>query len=404
MTGLVRGWSRLYHGETDIDFVGRRNLWFVISGIVLALSIGSLAIRGLNFGIEFKGGIQISAPIPESGPVSHQSGTRIVGEVRGVAGKLGAPNSLVQVETDPRTQQRTVLVQTEEIANPKAQNQLAAAVAKTVGTTVGQTSSERIGSTWGGEITSKAIKALVIFMLAIVAFISWRFEWKMALAAFAALIHDLVITAGVYSLVGFQVTPSTVVAILTILGYSLYDTVVVFDKVEENTARYAVTGRLTYRAAANLSMNQVFMRSLNTSLSTLLPVAALLFVGAGLLGASTLEDLALALLVGILSGTYSSIFVATPVLTIMKEREPHYRGIQQKLLREAQRAAGQRPLVQRTGAAREPREELEQEPEPVAERVGAGVVSRPSAPAVTGPKGQAKGRVGSKKAKRRKRR
>jgi preprotein translocase subunit SecF len=214
----------------------------------------------------------------------------------------------------------------------------------------------------------------------------------MAVAAVSSLLLDLVLTAGVYSLVGFEVTPSTIIAILTILGYSLYDNVVVYDKVEENTALYAAPGRMTYQASANLAMNQVFMRSLNTTLATLLPVAALLFVGAGLLGASTLKDLALALFVGLLTGAYSSIFVATPILSMLKEREPRYRSVRDKMLKEAARTQ----LV----------------PVPVGVSAGAtSAMDKGEAPAPAAPQprpkqaaASARPRAGSKKAKRRKRR
>jgi preprotein translocase subunit SecF len=230
-----------------------------------------------------------------------------------------------------------VIFQTKEVADPEQQDKLVAAVAAAAGTTVDATDSQRIGSRWGAEVTNKAVRALVVFLVVVTLFISWRFEWKMALGAMVALIHDLVITAGIYSIVGFEVTPSTIIAILTILGYSLYDTVVVFDKVEENTEAYAAPGRRTYQDAANLALNQVFMRSLNTSLATLLPVAALLFIGAGLLGASTLNDLALALFVGLMTGAYSSVFLAVPVLSMLKEREPRYRSVREKISRDAAR-------------------------------------------------------------------
>ena len=235
------------------------------------------------------------------------------------------------------------------------------------------------------------MRALLVFMLVVLVFISWRFEWKMGVAALVALVHDLVITAGVYSLVGFEVTPSTVIAILTILGYSLYDTVVVFDKVEENTAALATTGRMTYQASANVAMNQVFMRSLNTSLATLLPVAALLFIGAGLLGAGTLKDLSLALFVGILMGSYSSIYVATPVLSLWKEKEPKYKGVREKVLRDAKRAEA--------SSARRSLLDSEQELEAVPATPGS--PSIPASPAAARPN---RPRPGNKKAKRRKRR
>jgi preprotein translocase subunit SecF len=395
---LRRGWLRMYHGETEMDFIGRRKIWFAISGIVILISLLSLGIRGLNFGIEFKGGVQLTAPVLSSGPAANKSGAQIVTDIQNEVAKDGATGSQVQVESSGG--QRNVIVQT-ATGNPAVQDKVVNSVASYVGANQSDVDSQVVGSTWGGEITSKAVKALIVFFIVIVAFIALRFEWKMAAAAFLALIHDLLITAGVYSLVGFSVTPSTIVAILTILGYSLYDTVVVFDKVEENTEQFAVTGRLTYSGAANLSMNQVFMRSLNTSLSTLLPTAALLFIGAGLLGASTLEDLALALLVGILSGTYSSIFVATPFLTILKERESRFAGIRSKLERD-----GSRPITSRrpvpafaTAEGSDTAVETETPPEsvrpaPSRRPQGSGGAARPAS---------SRSPAGSKKRKRRRR-
>ena len=327
-------WSRLYQGETNIDFIGRRKLWFAISGLVLLVSALSLITKNLNYGIEFEGGVQIQAPVPADGPLGDADEGAITSALREAAEPFGATDIQVQV-TDENP--RTVIFQTKEVADPEQQDKLVAAVAAAAGTTVDATDSQRIGSRWGAEVTNKAVRALVVFLVVVTLFISWRFEWKMALGAMVALVHDLVITAGIYSLVGFEVTPSTIIAILTILGYSLYDTVVVFDKVEENTEALAATGRRTYQDSANLALNQVFMRSLNTTLSTLLPVAALLFIGAGLLGASTLNDLALALFVGLMTGAYSSVFLAVPVLSMLKEREPRYRGVREKISRDAAR-------------------------------------------------------------------
>lgn len=423
--------SRLYHGQTRIDFVGRRRLWYILSVILIAVSIGSIAgrtaepscakslpsvFKGLRCGIEFNGGISLSMPVPSSGHLANQSETSVVDQVRNVAADAGATDAQVQVATDPDTGTRQVIVQT-SIDSTSAQTKVQNAVATTVGLDPNSTdiSSQQIGGSWGGEITSKAIRAVIIFMIVVVAFISYRFEWKMALSAFLALFHDLVITAGVYAVVGFEVTPSTVIAILTILGYSLYDTVVVFDKVEENTTMFATTGRMTYQDSANLAMNQVFMRSLNTSLATLLPVSALLFVGAGLFGVGTLKDLALALFVGIISGTYSSIFVATPVLSQLKEREPRYRNIREKVLRDSKKAeqsssltpAGAAATLGTAGGAARPKTVPAaaasgdgEAPEPVA--VGSTPKPRTSTRPQTS-KG-ARARSGSKKAKRRKRR
>jgi preprotein translocase subunit SecF len=385
-TGSV--WHRLYRGETDIDFIGRRRLWFAISGIVLLISVASLVTKGLNYGIEFEGGVEIRAPIAEDGPLGSADEIAVIGAIRDVAEPFGAGDLQVQVTAeDPRT----VIVQTKEVADPDRQDRLVEAVAEAAGTNVASTDSQRIGSRWGAEITSKAVRALVVFLVVVTLFITWRFEWKMALGAMVALVHDLTITAGIYSLVGFEVTPSTIIAILTILGYSLYDTVVVFDKVEEDTSTLAATGRQTYQDAANLALNQVFMRSLNTTLATLLPVAALLFIGAGLLGASTLNDLALALFVGLMTGAYSSVFLAVPVLAMLKEREPRYRSVRDKIARDTARER-MRPVPVGAGAA--------------------GVLAgsepakgpSPSRRAATPTSQAARPRAGTKKAKRRKRR
>lgn len=375
--------SRLYHGDTNIDFIGKRRIWFAISGLLLAICLISLFTKGLNYGIEFRGGVAIQAPVTAEGPLGDASDAEVSGEVASTLERFGAAEATIQVATDEDA--RSVIVQTKEIADPEAQAEVVAAVAETVGSTTADTTSQRIGSKWGAEITRKAARALVVFLVVILVFISWRFEWKMAVSAIAALLHDLLITAGVYSLVGFEVTPSTIIAILTILGYSLYDTVVVFDKVEENTTSLAATGKMTYQDSANLAMNQVFMRSLNTSLATLLPVAALLFVGAGLLGAETLKDLALALFVGILTGAYSSIFFATPILTMMKEREPRYRSVREKVLRDAKRATAAPVLAREADGP---------------ERTPTGAATRPTTPT----RAPARAPVGSKKARRRKRR
>ena len=385
-------WGRLYRGETDFDFLGKRKLWAAISGVLLGISVLSLIFNGLDYGIEFRGGVQIQAAVPASGPLGNASQAEITQALGEALAPLGATNPQIQV-TDENP--RSVIVQTEEVSDPRAQDRVVAAVAKTTGADLAATDSQRIGSRWGAEITAKAVRALIVFLVVVSVFISWRFEWKMALGAMVAMVHDLVITAGIYSLVGFEVTPSTIIAILTILGYSLYDNVVVFDKVEENTALYADTGRMTYEASANLAMNQVFMRSLNTTLATLLPVAALLFVGAGLLGASTLKDLALALFVGLLTGAYSSIFVATPILSFLKEREPRYKSVRDKKLREQTRA----PLVPVPVGASSARasDELPAASSPRAQ-------ARAPRPQPRPVQANVRPRAGAKKAKRRKKR
>jgi preprotein translocase subunit SecF len=396
----MSAFGRLYRGESEFDFLGRRNLWFAISGLLVLISIlamflmpaetpcRSLPTKGLNCGIEFNGGLNISAALPDDGPLGSTSDIDVPAAVQQELAALGAEDAQVQVATTDG--ERSVQVQTREAADSEQRSQIVAAVSEATGTPIEDTTSESISASFGGEITSAALRALVVFVIVVVAFISWRFEWKMAAAALAALFHDLIITAGIYAIVGFEVTPSTVVALLTILGYSLYDTVVVFDKLEEQTITYAATGRMTYRQAANLALNQVFMRSLNTSLTTLLPVSALLFVGAGLLGASTLEDLALALLVGILAGTYSSIFFATPILAVLKEREPKYRAARARVDRveRSRRSADEDAPVAATVPSA-----------PEGEMSAASTPSRPTTR--TGP--ATKPRAGDKKKRRRKR-
>ncbi len=342
MSGLI---GRLYRNETNVDFIGKRRIWFAVSLLILLISFGALArdhgeatrcgsffpLRGLSCGIEFKGGVQVLAPIGADSPLADQDDIEAISTMRDALAEFEGGEAQIQVAGEG--DDRSIVVQTKVIADPAEQQAFSQAVADAAGADVTETDVQRIGSKWGSEITDKALRALIIFLFVILAFISWRFEPKMGVASIIALLHDLIITAGIYSIVNFDVTPSTVIAILTILGYSLYDTVVVFDKVEEKVALMATTGRSTYNQAANAALNEVFMRSLNTSLSTLLPIGALLFVGAGLLGATTLEDLALALFVGILLGTYSSVFVATPVLSVMKERETRYRQIAEKIER-----------------------------------------------------------------------
>jgi preprotein translocase subunit SecF len=378
------GLGRIYRGETNIDFIGRRKLWFLISAGIVIGSVALLLTKELNLGIEFEGGLQIGAPIPAEGPLGDASDTEVITEVRDAAGEVGAEGATIQVAT--ADDERNLIVQT-DLTGPAAER-LEDAVSETIGGPIRD--SDQIGAKWGQEITSKALRALIIFVVFVIVFISWRFEWKMALAAIVALIHDLLITAGVYSLVGFEVTPATVIALLTILGYSLYDTVVVFDKVEEDTTLFAATGRMTYQDAANRATNEVFMRSLNTSLATVLPVAALLIVGTRLVGAGTLEDLALALFVGIMLGAYSSIFLATPILALLKEREPRFRNVREKVLRDAKRDA-LKPVPER--------EALVTEAAPAPAAAGAKVV-----PAKSAARPQPRSRAGSKKAKRRKRR
>ncbi len=305
--------GRLYHGETSIDFYGRRWWGIGLSIALIVITLGSLAIRGLNLGIDFQGGVSWEVPaqnftVNQARDVLTQNGIRVdnakILERSSTAGK----NLLIQVEDQTIEKQQAV----------------AHSLAKAAGVDESQVSSNSVSSTWGSSITKKAVRALIIFLVLVALFIAWRFEWRMAIGALVAMIHDVLISVGVYSLLGFEVTPATVVAFLTILGFSLYDTIVVFDKVKDNESRFSAN-RVPYADVMNVSMNQVLMRSLNTSLAAVLPVLSLLILGAGIMGAVTLREFALALLVGLITGSYSSIFVATPLLVLLKEQQPKYR-------------------------------------------------------------------------------
>jgi preprotein translocase subunit SecF len=351
------------HRVPSFPIVERARIWFALSGALVVLSIVGLVVRGLNFSIEFEGGALLRYPNP--------AGATVEG-VRATLDRFGVRQAEVQVvngdELSVRTGSLTQLPEDRRTA-------LLDALARQAGIAADDISRQDVGPTWGGEISRKALQGLVIFLVAVTLFIAARFEWKMALGAQAALAHDLLITAGIYALVGREVTPATVIAILTILGYSLYDTVVIFDKVRENTASLAAVARDGYAATVNRSLNEVLMRSVNTTVSTLLPIVALL-----LFGGETLKDFAFALAVGLTLGAYSSVFVASPLLALLKEREPKLRQI-----RERARAASRVRLM---------------EPEPAeatgAAAGGAAAVPRPA----TRPRPRAKRRPASRRKRR----
>jgi preprotein translocase subunit SecF len=307
-------WERLYNGETTINFVGRRWWGFGLSITAIVITVVSLFVQGLNLGIDFEGGVAWEAPQVEQLDIDS---TRDVLE----ANKIDADNAKIQILGSASGERIRVQVDNQDEDTILAVTNDLAELAKVEANEVSVSS---VSSSWGRSITEKAIRALVVFFILVSAFISWRFEWKMAISALAAVFHDVVISVGVYSLFGFEVTPATVVAFLTILGFSLYDTIVVFDKVKDNTDRFSGS-RVSYGDIVNISMNQVLMRSLNTSISSVLPVLALLVLGSGVFGAVALQEFAIALFVGLLTGAYSSIYIATPLLAIMKEREPKYR-------------------------------------------------------------------------------
>ncbi|TMK89235.1 MAG: protein translocase subunit SecF [Actinobacteria bacterium] len=320
---------RLYHGETSFDFMGRKRLWFAISAVIIALGLVSIITQGLNLGIDFKGGVAWTVRAP------HTS----VNSVRDAVRPLGLGEATIQTSGNG-----TVKVSFKHLTQAK-QNQVTDAIAKAAHTSPGQVSINDVGPSWGKTVTNKARTALIVFFILITVYISFRFEWKMAIAALVAVVHDILVTIGVYSISRFEVTPATVVAFLTILGYSLYDTIVVFDRIEENTRGLSASGRLTYSDTVNLSMNQVLMRSINTSFVAILPVASILAIGVYVLGATALEDFGLALLVGLITGACSSICIASPVLVLLKEREPRYAAIRQRLATKGAPAAPLTPAA-----------------------------------------------------------
>ena len=329
--------ARLYRGEVSYDFIGHRKLWYTVSLVLIVISVVSLLVRGLTLGIEFRGGAEfrVAAPSANEESVRDTVGDVVGGEI--VVQRVG--NNTVRAQTETLTSAELEEVQT--------------ALAERFDVARDDVSTQFIGPSWGRDISTKALRALVFFLIGIVIFLSLYFEWKMAVAAMIALLHDLLITAGLYSLVGFEVTPATVIGFLTILGYSLYDTVVVFDKVRENTAGLAGGSRMTYSGAVNLAVNQTLVRSINTSIIALLPIAAILFAGVVLLGAGPLKDLSLALFIGVAVGAYSSVFVAPALLAGFKEREPAMQALAKRVAARQGKAAttGGPPSASRGAAA-----------------------------------------------------
>ncbi|REK19358.1 MAG: protein translocase subunit SecF [Actinobacteria bacterium] len=301
-------WSKLRRSETTIDFVGLRRRWFTISAVIILLSIAGFVVRGgLNLGIEFEGGLALQTPNPAQATVP---------EVRDAMQELGIIGATIQELGDGES-----LRVTAGVLSPEVESEAVSVLANVAGVDRAEVSISAVGPSFGALVLQRSLVALGVFLGAVILYISWRLEFKMAMAGIVALIHDLVITAGVYAITGFEVTPATVVAILTILGYSLYDTVVVFDKIDELVIEDEKT---PYRDIVNNGMNSVLGRSLATSITSLIPIGSILFVGAFLLGAPTLREFALALFVGIGVGTYSSIFVAAPILSTWKEGEDEW--------------------------------------------------------------------------------
>jgi|SRR5262245_4557412 len=381
--------SRLYRGEVSYDFVGRQKRWYIMSAIVLLIAIVSLLTKGLTLGIEFKGGAAFQLP----------KKSMSVEDARNAAGGIIADEVRVTEVSSPSGGNQ-IRVETPAIS-PGESTKVREALAKKAGVAVNQVSVQQIGPTWGEQITRKAVTALIVFLAGVAIFLALMFEWRMALSAIITLFHDVLITVGIYSLVGFSVTPATVIGFLTILGYSLYDTVVVFDKVRENTRGLLGASRMTYSQAANLAINQTIVRSINTSLIALLPVGSILYISTALLGEGVLTDLSLALFIGIAVGTYSSIFIATPLLADLKEREPQYQQLARRVAarqgaaaRAAKGTAAARSEQAPAAAAPPPPTEEEITPTPVGAGASRGPVPRQQ------PKRASGSRSGSKSKRR----
>jgi len=307
-------WRRLILAQTAVDFWGRRRVWLGISGLLIALSVVSFATRGLVLGIDFEGGVSWDVPagqltVDDARQVLTDNGISVEGAK--IQERNSDSGNLIKVQVDDQPQDVRVKLQE--------------AFATAAGVQPADVSVASVSATWGSEITRKAVQALIVFLALIAIYISIRFEWRMALTAILAMVHDVVVSVGIYSVFGFEVTPATVVAFLTVLGYSLYDSIVVFDRIRDNERRVAAAG-MTAGDLINISTNQVLMRSINTTLSSALPVVSLLLIGAGLFGQVTLREFAIALLVGMLTGAYSSIFLASPLLGLLKARSATFAG------------------------------------------------------------------------------
>ncbi|MDB1088934.1 protein translocase subunit SecF [Streptomyces sp. ACA25] len=318
--------TKMYRGEATYDFVGKRKFWYAISVLLIIVAMTGLGVRGLFMGVEFQGGAVFTTPPNAS--LSVEEARQVAQDASGNDARvqeLGGNNSLrIQVTG----------LDTEE------SDQTQQALAEALGIDTQDIDAEVVGPSWGDQMTSKALQGMIIFLVLVSVYLAIAFEWRMAMAALVALLHDLIITVGVYAIVGFEVTPGTVVGLLTILGYSLYDTVVVFDKVTEKTKNLTKQYRYTYSELANQGLNATLVRSVNTSIVALLPVGGLLFIGTGLLGGGMLKDIALSLFVGLAIGTYSSIFIATPLVTDFRLRDREVRAHDRRMLAKREQPEG----------------------------------------------------------------
>ncbi|ATL26317.1 protein translocase subunit SecF [Streptomyces formicae] len=313
--------ARLYRGEVGYDFVGKRKIWYAVSILITITAIVGLAVRGLNMGIEFEGGAVFNTPKTSASVAKAEESAEKASGHDAIVQKLGDDKLRIQIAG----------------VDIKKSDQIKKSLAADLDVKAEDIDADLVGPSWGEQIANKAWQGLAIFMVLVVIYLAIAFEWRMAIAALIALIHDITITVGVYALVGFEVTPGTVIGLLTILGYSLYDTVVVFDSLKEQSKDITKQTRQTYSELANKSINGTLVRSINTTVVALLPVAGLLFIGGGVLGAGMLNDISLSLFVGLAAGAYSSIFIATPLVADFKEREPQMKALKKRVL--AKRAA-----------------------------------------------------------------
>lgn len=339
-TGLA---SRLYRGDAGLNVIGRRRTWFAIAGVGLLIALLSFGIKGFHLGVEFAGGNEFQVPVSVGELIEVEDAFEAAGATVVSGQELGGGDPQYLIRTEEMDSARTTALRSEladEFGLPSAD----------------AISDSLVSGAWGAQVTERALMGLLIFIVLVMVYLVLRFEWRMAVAAVVALVLDLILTAGIYSLSGFEVTPSTIIGFLTILGFALYDVVVVFDKIQENTRSITGSANQTYAEAANLAVNQTLMRSINTSVVALLPVGGLLFIGAGLLGAGTLKDLSLVLFVGMAIAFFSSIFIATPLLVMLKMAEPRYKAHTQRVLARRSGAAGAdkaggRPRRSRAAAA-----------------------------------------------------
>jgi preprotein translocase subunit SecF len=378
MSSFAEFGNDLYSGKRSIDFVGRQKTWYAVSAILLVLATVGLFGRGLNIGLEFKGGSEFKIS-------SVTDFNNFEARAKTALGTVNPGSNVVVTKTN-----NAVRVQTEKFQSTAKTDTVKAALAREFNVNVNGISANIIGPSWGASVSQQAITALIVFLILVSLVLAAYFRtWKMSLAALIALAHDLVITVGIYALAGFEVTPASVIGFLTILGYSLYDTVVVFDKVRENTLEAEGNGRMSYSQAANQAVNQTLVRSINTSVVALLPVASILGIGYFLLGPGTLLDLSLALFVGIAVGTYSSIFIATPVLADLREREPAMQELKKRAERYQAAQARKASTVPSDGELVSP--DGSDTRDSVHASSGGGVTARPVHPYVqTGPRNQPK--------------